>query len=395
MRTRIVIALGFSMAAFAAGTFVTERSDPAGAGMDPARLARIPARMQKFVDDGKAAGFVTLVARHGRVAALTAVGYQDLEKRTPMRTDSIFRIMSMTKPITCTGVMILMEEGRLALIDPVERYLPEYQGLRLYGGAKPTRPISIRDLMTHTSGLPGATPKGYVKADHTLAEVVSLGAQLPLEFEPGTKWSYSNLGIATLGRIIEVVSGKPYEQFIAERIFSPLSMKDTHFFLPVEKHARLATAYTDKAGKLERNDADPFRNGSKYPEPEGGLYSSAGDMARFYQMMLDKGSLDGHRILSPTAVAVMTSVHTGDLKAGFSPGVGWGLGWGVVREGAGTLRLTSMGSFGHGGAYRTFGWVDPAKDMLEVIMYQRTNGGGDVADEINSFLALAAAAIER
>ncbi|MEP6534077.1 MAG: serine hydrolase domain-containing protein [Bryobacteraceae bacterium] len=394
MRTRIAIFLAVAVMASGAA-FVTDRNDPAAAGMDAARLARIEARMQKFVDDGKAAGFVALVARHGHVATLTATGFQDREKRIPMRTDSIFQIMSMTKPVTCTGVMILMEEGRLALIDPVEKYLPEFAGQKLAGGAKPARLVTIRDLMTHTSGLPGGTPKGYVKADHTLAEVVSLGSQQPLEFEPGTKWSYSNMGIATLGRIIEVVSGKPYEEFITERIFSPLNMKDTHFFLPAAKHVRLAVAYTEKDGKLERFDADPFRSGAKYPGPEGGLYSTASDMACFYQMMLDKGILDGHRILSPTAVAVMTTVHTGELKAGFAPGMGWGLGWSVVREPAGMLRLNSMGSFGHGGAYRTYGWVDPAKDMLQVLMYQRTNGGGDVADEINSFLALAAAAIER
>lgn len=312
-----------------------------------------------------------------------------------MRTDSMFQIMSMTKPVTCTGIMILMEEGRLALIDPVEKYLPEFAGQKLSSGAKPARLVTIRDLMTHTSGLPSGTPKGYVNADHTLAEVVSLGSQQPLDFEPGSKWSYSNMGIATLGRVIEVVSSKPYEQFIAERIFVPLNMKDTHFFLPAEKHGRLAVAYTEKDGKLERFDADPFRTGAKYPAPEGGLYSTASDMARFYQMMLDKGTLDGRRILSGGAVAVMTTVQTGELKAGFAPGMGWGLGWAVVREPAGTLRLNSMGSFGHGGAYRTYGWVDPGKDMVEVLMYQRTNGGGDVADEINSFLALAAAAIER
>jgi CubicO group peptidase (beta-lactamase class C family) len=363
--------------------------------MDAARLARIPARLQKFVDDGKAAGFVTLVARHGHVATLAAVGFQDREKQIPMRADSMFQIMSMTKPITCTGVMILMEEGRLALIDPVEKYLPEFKGQTVAGGGKPSRLITIRDLMTHTSGVPSATPEGYVKADHTLAEVVNLGAQQPLQFEPGSKWSYSNMGIATLGRIIEVVSGKPYEQFLAERIFAPLNMKDTHHFLPVEKQVRLATAYTDKDGKLERSAADPFRKGAKYSAPEGGLYSTAPDMARFYQMMLDKGTLDGRRILSAASVAVMTTVHTGDLKAGFAPGMGWGLGWSVVREPAGTLRLNSMGSFGHGGAYRTYGWVDPGKDMIEVLLYQRTNGGGDVADEINAFLALAGAAIEK
>ncbi len=393
MRTRIAIFLAAAVAAF--GAFVTDRTDPAGAGMDAARLARIPARMQRYVDDEKAAGFVTLIARHGHVATLSAVGFQDREKRVPMRTDSMFQIMSMTKPITCTGIMILMEEGRLALVDPVEKYLPEFAGQKLSGGAKPARLVTIRDLMTHTSGVPGGTPKGYVKTDHTLAEVVSLGSQQPLEFEPGSKWSYSNMGIATLGRIIEVVSGKPYEQFIAERIFVPLNMKDTHYFLPAEKQGRLAVAYTDKDGKLERFDADPFRTGAKYPAPEGGLYSTASDMARFYQMMLEKGTLDGRRILSAGAVAVMTTVHTGDLKAGFAPGMGWGLGWSVVREPAGTLRLNSMGSFGHGGAYRTYGWVDPAKDMVQVLMYQRTNGGGDVADEISSFLALAAAAIER
>ncbi len=393
MRTRIAIFLALAASGFAA--FVTGRIDPSAAGMDAGRLARIPARLQKFVDDGKAAGFVALVARHGHVASLSAVGFQDREAKIPMRVDSMFQIMSMTKPVTCTGIMILMEEGRLSLVDPVEKYLPEFVGQKMYGGAKPSRLVTIRDLMTHTSGLPSGTPKGYVKSDHTLAEVVALGAQQPLEFEPGSKWSYSNMGIATLGRIIEVVSGKPYEQFIAERIFVPLAMKDTHHFLPVEKQGRLAVAYTEKDGKLERNEADPFRKGSKYSGPEGGLYSTAGDMARFYQMMLDKGVLDGHRILSAASVAVMTTVHTGDLKAGFAPGMGWGLGWSVVREPAGTLRLNSLGSFGHGGAYRTYGWVDPGKDMLEVLMYQRTNGGGDVADEINSFLALAGAAIER
>ena len=393
MRRRIAIFLAAAVAASGAA-FVTERIDPAGAEMDAARLARIPARLQKYVDDGKAAGFVALVARHGHVATLAAVGFQDREKRVPMRTDSMFQIMSMTKPITCTGIMILMEEGRLALVDPVENYLPEFAGQKLLSGAKPARLVTIRDLMTHTSGLPGGTPKGYSKAGHTLAEVVSVGSQQALEFEPGSKWNYSNMGIATLGRIIEVVSGKPYEQFIAERILAPLTMKDTHFFLPADKQSRLAAVYTDKDGKLERFADDPFRAGAKYPMPEGGLYSTAPDMARFYQMMLNKGTLDGQRILSAGAVAVMTTVHTGDLKAGFAPGMGWGLGWSVVREPAGTLRMNSMGSFGHGGAYRTYGWVDPGKDMLQVLMYQRTNGGGDVADEINSFLALAAAAIE-
>lgn len=374
--------------------------------MDPVRLARIPARLQMFVDEGKAAGFVALIARHGHVASLAAVGYQDREKQIPMRTGTIFQIMSNTKPITCTGIMILLEEGRLALIDPVEKYLPEFKGQKLShcdagktgpdcALTKPQRPIIIRDLMTHTSGLRSATPQGFVKADHTLAEVVSVGAQQPLEFEAGAKWSYSNMGIATLGRIIEVISKRPYEQFIAERIFAPLKMNDTHYILPAEKHNRLAAVYTDDHGTLKRDASDPFRTGTKYISPEGGLYSTANDLARFYQMMLNRGTLDGHRILSAASVELMTTLHTGDLKTGFAPGMGYGLGWAVVREPAGMFRLNSIGTFGHGGAYRTYCWVDPAKDMVGVLLFQRTNGGGDVADEINAFIAMSAAAIEK
>jgi CubicO group peptidase (beta-lactamase class C family) len=152
--------------------------------------------------------------------------------------------------------------------------------------------------------------------------------------------------------------------------------------------------YKDDNGTLKRNEEDPFRTGSKYSMPEGGLYSTAADLARFYQMMLAKGTLDGTRILSHAAVELMTTVHTGELKSGFAPGMGYGLGWAVVREPAGMFRMNSLGTFGHGGAYRTYGWIDPAKDLVGVILFQRTNGGGDVADEINSFMALAAAAIE-
>ncbi len=377
---RVVFLLAFSFAALA--------NDPSRAGMSVDVLARIPVRMKEYVDHGKAAGFVTLVARHGHIASLEAVGYQDRESRIPMRTDTIFQIMSMTKPVTCAGIMILIDEGRVALIDPVEKYLPEFKGKQI------SRPITIRDLMTHTSGLPAAPPDGFDKAAHTLAEVVA-AARMPT-FEPGSKWSYSNMGIATLGRIIEVVAGKPFEQFIDERILTPLKMKDTSFFLPGDKEGRLSAVYTDDNGKLVRqDDAIRFRRGAKSPMPEGGLYSTAGDMARFYQMMLNGGSLDSRQVLSRAAVALMTTVHTGDLKTGFAPGMGYGLGWAVVREAAGTFRYNSIGTFSHGGAYRTYGWVDPAKDMLGVIMYQRTNGGGDVADEINTFMALCGAAIER
>jgi CubicO group peptidase (beta-lactamase class C family) len=375
-------------------------------GMDPDRLAQIRPRMQSFVDHGTMAGAVTLVQRHGEIASLEAVGFQDLETKKPMRTDTIFQIMSMTKPFTATGIMILMEEGRLSLTDPVEKHLPEFAGQMMVAGRsaegtvslkKPSRPITIRDLMTHTSGMPGGLPTGlsdlYRKFDKTLAEAVAVYSQQPLQFEPDTEWRYSNMGMATLGRIIEVVSGQPYERFIAARIFEPLGMKDSFFFLPRDRWDRLASVYTFTGGKLVKTTADIYRKGAKYPMPEGGIYSTATDLAAFYQMMLNKGTYKGRRILSKASVEVMTLVHTGSLKAGFAPGVGYGLGWSVVREPLGTLRLNSIGTFSHGGAYRTYGWVDPAKDLIGVILMQRTNVGGDLADEISALMTMAASAI--
>jgi CubicO group peptidase (beta-lactamase class C family) len=304
----------------------------------------------------------------------------------------------MSKPVTGVGVMILAEEGKLSVLDAVEKHLPEFHGQTLIDGSKPKHPITIRDLMTHTSGMPGGSPAALKGPrgnwDHTLAEVVALESQMKLEGEPGLKWRYSNAGIATLGRIIEVVSGQPFEKFIHDKIFSPLGMRDTFYFLPADKRSRLAAVYTDDNGVLKRHTGDPFREGSRYASPEGGIYSTATDLAAFYQMMLNHGVLGGRRILSRAGVDVMTALHTGDIPAGFAPGMGYGLTWSVVRAPEGMLRLNSIGAYGHGGAYRTYGWVDPAKDMLGVILLQRTNGGGDVADEINAFMALAASAIE-
>ncbi len=377
---------------------------PAGTGMNPARLEKIRTRMQEFADRGKAAGYVTLIERHGLIATLDAVGYQDLESKTPMRTDTIFQMMSMTKSLTCAGILILMEEGRLSVVDAVEKHLPEFQGQRVEvcpQGApcellKPARPIRISDLMTHTSGMPGGAPPEIGDTHHmTLAEAVSAYAKLPLGFEAGAKWRYSNTGIATLGRIIEVVSGIPYEKFIAQRILKPLGMQDSFYFPPADKRSRIAAVYTEENGKLKRAAGDIYREGWKYPMPEGGLYSSASDMAAYYQMLLSGGASKGGRVLSKYSVQLMTQVETGDLSVTFAPGLGYGYGLGVVKDPPGMFRLSSLGSFGHGGAYRTYGWVDPAKDMVSVILLQRTNGGGDVADEINAFLAMAAAAIER
>ncbi len=366
MRSWSILLLLFTATAF-----------PQSAGLDPGRLKAIPVRMQAFVDQGTAAGFVTLLARHGQIAQVAAVGYQDLESKKPMRTDTIFQIASMTKPVTSVGIMQLIDEGKLALADPVEKHLPEFRG----------KPITIQHLLTHTSGMPGGGPAR--KSESTLGEMVLAYSQLPLQFTPGSKWSYSNTGMATLGRIIEVVSKMPYEKFMHERIFRPLGMVDTFYFPTEEKYPRIASIYTDDNGKLVRANVDLYKKGVKYPGPEGGLYSTAQDLAKFYQMLLSKGA----PILSKSAVAAMTTVHTGNLTTGFAPGMGYGLGVSIVRNAEGLFRLNALGAYGHGGAYRTYGWVDPAKDLYGIILFQRTNGGGDVADEINAFMAMANAAV--
>jgi CubicO group peptidase (beta-lactamase class C family) len=328
-----------------------------------------------------------------------------------MRTDTIFQIMSMTKPVTATGIMLLAEDGKLGLTDPVERYLPEFRGqwlLESRDGEKtrnlkrPSRAITIRDLLTHTSGMAAMPPEciGNLLSDFSmpLAAAVALYSQQPLEFEPGTRWKYSNPGIATLGRIIEVVSGQPYESFIAERLLAPLGMKDSFFFPPEEKISRIAMLYRSEKGTLKRAGAealagDPakYRKGAKYPCPECGMYSSASDLAAFYQMVLNGGTYNGRRLLSRTSVELMTALHTGELTAGHAPGMGYGLAWAVVRQPEASLTYRSIGTFGHGGAFGTEGWVDPKKDMIDVLLIQRSEGGSD--EERNALYSLAAAAI--
>jgi CubicO group peptidase (beta-lactamase class C family) len=391
-----------SLLGFAAGRGSLDQPNPEAAGMNPGRLADIHQRMQEFVDRGKAAGIVTVLARHGQLASLDAVGYRDLESKTPMSTDTLFRIMSLTKPVTCIGIMTLVDEGRLSLIDPVEKYLPEFKGQKLNpcedragyacGLVAPHRPVNIEDLMKHTSGM--RAPESS-DSPASLAELVTRAARMPLLFEPGTRWDYSNIGYDTLGRIIEVVTGKPYDQYLHDTIFEPLGMQDTFFYVPQEKRARVASVYTDVNGTLQKADVREPLRGRDQPSPAGGLFSTAHDLLRLNEMMRNHGALDGKRVLSAAAVELMTTSLTGDLKAGWAPGMGHGLGWEVVRNPEGMYRYNSIGTFAKGGAYRTYEWVDPAKDLIGIILMQRTNGGGDVADEINAFMAMAAAAIEQ
>jgi CubicO group peptidase (beta-lactamase class C family) len=305
----------------------------------------------------------------------------------------------MTKPVTGVAIMMLMEEGKLALTDPVEKHLPEFRGLWVIGRKddqtrtlrRPSRPITIRDLMTHTSGMSGEFPDGLsdlmVKGNRTLAEAVSVFSQQPLEFEPGTKWLYSNTGLNTLGRIVEVAADQPFDKFLEARIFKPLGMKDTFFFPTADKHDRIAQIYARKDGKLQRADIDLYRKNYKFVRASGGLFSTALDMAAFYQAMLNGGK----PLLSKASVEVMTALHTGDLPLGTSTGDGYGLTWRVTRSIGGTLAGKSIGSYGHGGAHGTQGWIDPAKELVGVFLIQRAGGG---AEESTIFQDLVAAAVQ-
>jgi CubicO group peptidase (beta-lactamase class C family) len=371
-------------------------------------LAAISARMQQFVDQGQIAGAVTVVGRHDQILSFEAVGLRDIEAHQPVTKDALFRIASMTKPITALGIMILAERRELSVDDPVEKHLPEFHGQMLAIHNKgsvvlkpPARKITIRDLLTHTSGVPSGLPPDmadlYRKRDRTLAEVIPTIAKRPLEFEPGSRWAYCNLGIDTLGRIIEVVSGQPYERFLQQHIFTPLGMADTTFYPNERQRHRIAALYDFRQGKLVAVGYPLLGSAenARYPIPAGGLYSTGADLARLYQMMLCGGQLHGTRILTEESVREMTRVQTGNLAACFVPGMGFGLGWGVVRHPPGITEMLSPGTFGHGGAFGTQGWIDPKQDLFVILLIQRVGlRNGDGSDMRRELQRLAVAAVQ-
>ena len=377
--------------------------NPEAAQLDGSVLKNIPKRMQEFVNASKTAGVVTLLARNGHIASFETVGYRDVRSRSAMGKDTLFRIASLTKPVTCAAIMVLADEGRLSVIDPVEKFLPEYKGLKLNtcGGragfacqsTSPARPINLEDLMTHTSGLPSSVDLSHGERPASLAESVTLGGKLRLLFDPRTKWSYSNIGIDILGRVVEIVSGQPFDRFLQDRIFGPLGMKDTYFGIKESSRQRLASLYKTEGGNLVPVEAEWGTGHTEFPSPAGGLISTAKDLFRFNEMMRQAGRLGSTRVLSRAAVLAMIMSHTGDLEAGWSPGLGHGYGYEVVRNVEGMYRFNSLGSFMKGGAYRTYEWVDPAKGLVGIILMQRADGGSDTADEINSFMQISAAAV--
>ena len=340
--------------------------NPREVGMDPNALAEIRPAMERFVAQREISGAVTMVVRKGRVVHHEAVGLADIELQIPMAKDTLFGIASMTKPISATALMILVDQGKVELDDPVSKYLPEFAELKL-GDKKPEREVTVRQLLSHTAGFSGSQ-----RTEETLEKTVAAIKDGGLSFEPGTRWAYSP-GLTVCGRIVEVVSGRPFDRFLQENIFTPLQMNDTTFLPTEEQRKRTARLYR----KTDDGVLEPFASwivddaGARAPNPSAGLFSTAHDLARFYQMILNGGELCGKRILSSKAVAEMRRVQTGEFTVGFTSGNAWGLGWCIVRDPQGVTQMLSPGTFGHGGAFGTQGWIDPRREMIFILLIQR------------------------
>jgi len=399
-RKKIPVLLGFLIVSLVAFAQDLPSAKPDTVGLSGDRLERIAGAVQRNVDDKRIAGAVTLVVRRGKVAWYKAQGMSDREASKAMPTDAMFRICSMTKPITSTAVMMLYEEGRFLLDDPVSKYLPEFKNPKVLvkraSGETYTIPaakeITIRDLLRHTSGITyqwnedlgsayekAEVPSGLLQFDGTIGDGVKHLAGLPLLFNPGERFEYS-LGVDVLGRLVEVVSGKPLDEFFRTRIFEPVGMKDTYFFPPDNKLNRLAIAYTYYADKgLNRFPDTPIREGAfvysaDYPSrgPKklfsggAGLVSTAMDYAKFCQMMLDEGKVGSTRLLSRKSVELMTHDQLGKI----SSDIGFGLGFGVDGVKGPLQELGSVGSYDWGGFFYTAFSIDPKEQMIVIFMAQ-------------------------
>ncbi len=375
MKTRVaglvlcVIALHLSPASFAAAPVIPG----------------VSAAVQSEIDAHDIAGAVTVVATKDQIIHLQASGFADIAAQKAMEPDSIFWIASMTKPVTAVAVLLLQDEGRLNVNEPITKYLPEFASLKTPSGKPAT--ITLAHLLTHTSGLGEASDASAMKA-RTLADLTALYLAAPMQFEPGAKWKFCQSGINTAAHIVEVVSGMSYDAFVQKRILDPLGMKDTTFRRSGEFSARLVTAYSKNptTGNLEAVPPRADVGGDDRP-PFGnmGLYSTGPDYARFCQMLLDGGVVDGKHFLSAAAMTLLTTIQTGDLPTGFfqSKGTGnhganygWGLGTCILRtphEGA--AAMLSPGTFGHGGGWGTQAWIDPVRGVAYVLMTQRSNFG--------------------
>jgi len=372
-------------------------------GMSTERLAQLRSGMKELVDQGRLAGAVTMVSRHGKVVEFDASGKRDIAANAPMQKDSIFRIYSMSKPITGVAMMILFEEGKWQLNDPVAKYIPEFAKLKVYSTdannnvvmKDQAHPVTMRELMSHSGGFTygffsnTAVDKLQIEADllnpnNTLDEFIKRVAKLPLNSQPGSEWHYS-ISVDIQGYIVQKLSGMPFEEFLEKRIFKPLGMVDTAFYVPKEKLNRFAEFYSyDKDGKLQVVGVKDGLNHDFAAKPAlssggGGLVSTATDYMRFCQMLLNGGQLDGTRILSPLTVELM---HTNVLAPNvpiLAPGAGFGLDFAIYTDPAAAGGYYGKGSYWWGGAAGTWFWIDPVNDLIVLGMIQQAAGTGAAA----------------
>src|SRR5689334_8930589 len=393
---------------------VLSEGSPESVGMSTERLARIDNLVKEYVDKKWVAGAAVLVAKNGKIVYYKGLGYDDIDKKTPMKKDAICRIASQTKAITSTAVMILYEEGKILLNDPISKYIPEFKNPKVLDKFNPAdttyttvpakREITIHDLLTHTSGIDYAQIGSkeataiYYKAGVVggigvnkilLADKMKILGGLPLMHQPGEKWTYG-LNTDLLGYLVEVVSGMSLDQFLRKMIFEPLGMKDTYFYLPKEKQNRLATLYSEDSTKHIVKDGESFElNGTmyvNYPDMEGTYYSGGGglsstayDYSIFMQMFLNGGEYNGKRILSRTSVRMMTSNQIGDIDFGDDK---FGLGFGIVTEKGSAKTPVSPGTFSWGGMFSSSYWIDPKEKIIaQFFLQQFPNSHGDIHDK--------------
>ena len=384
------------------------KAKPEEVGLSSERLQRINEVIQRYIDSNQISGAVTLVARKGRIAQFESYGLMDSEAKKPIRKDALFRMASSTKPVAGVAIMMLMEEGKVRLSDPVSKFIPEFKDPKVaiakttvapppQPGQPPpapeiytipaTREITVRDLLTHTSGLgSGGASAGEAakllqsrKPTDTLADFVPRLGALPLDFQPGTQFRYSGLaGIDVLSRIVEIASGLPFDQFLKQRIFDPLGMKDTFFALPEDRQPRLMTLYRRAGNKLEKHPNQEMLMNRTYFSGAAGLVSTAEDYFLFAQMLANGGQLNGKRLLSPRTVELLSSNHTGEMfpgQLGRPPGMGFGFAVEVVMDAIKADSRRSVGSFGWDGAFGTHFWIDPKEKIVAVLMIQTANRG--------------------
>lgn len=380
------------------------KAKPEEVGLSTERLQRINEVIQRYIDSDQISGAVTLVARKGRVVHYEAQGLMDIEAKKPLRKDALFRMASSTKPVAGVAIMMLLEEGKVRLSDPVSKFIPEFKDPKVAvlksstpppppapGQPAPapeiytipaSREITVRDLLTHTSGLgSGGAAAGEAskvvqarKPTDTLADFIPRLGALPLDFQPGTQFRYSGLmGIDVLSRIVEIASGQTFDQFLKTRIFDPLGMKDTFFALPEDRQPRLMTLYRRAGNQLEKHPNQEMLMNRVYFSGAAGLVSTAEDYFHFAQMLANGGQLNGKRLLSPRTVALMSSNHTGEMfpgQLGRPVGMGFGFTVEVVVDAIKADSRRSNGSFGWDGAFGTHFWVDPKEQLVAVLMVQ-------------------------